>query len=304
MKTERGSRKRMSVNSRILIGVFFCIVLIVITGLLSQKLSFARKGLHIISDPVQKTFSNFREWIYDHTEGLDTLNEVLEENQRLKDQISLLEEENRVLQSQARRTQELEELYELDTYYREYPKIGAQIIGMSPSNWYNSFMIDAGTENDLDLYMPVLYSSGLVGHISEAEEQYATVTTIVSQDSVIYGQINRQDGDLVVVKGALGYRSNEIGVIEDDLCMITFKTSETDISVGDEIVTSTLGDIYPPGLSIGTVTEIIPLGNGYESIALIRPTADLNKMDMVLVITELWDNKPVKDEETEGGSVE
>lgn len=304
MKTEQVNRKRMSINTRILLGVCFCIVLIVVTGLLSQKLSFARNGVHVISDPVQKSFSDFKEWIYDHSKGMDTLNEVLEENQRLRDQISILEEENRALQSQARRTQELEELYALDTYYRDYPKIGAQIIGMSPSNWYESFMIDAGSENGLDLYMPVLYSSGLAGHISEVEEHYATVTTIVSQESVIYGQINRQGGDLVVVKGALGYRSNELGVIEDELCMITFKSNETDISLGDEIVTSTLGDIYPPGLSIGTVTEIIPLGNGFDCIALVRPTADLDTMDMVLVITELWNNGPVTDEATEGGSVE
>ena len=70
--------------------------------------------------------------------------------------------------------------------------------------------------------------------------------------------------------------------------MIQFITDEIDITIGDEIVTSSLGDIYPPGLRIGTVTEIIPIATGYESIAIVEPAVNLEQMDMVLIITELW----------------
>ena len=70
--------------------------------------------------------------------------------------------------------------------------------------------------------------------------------------------------------------------------MIQFVTNEIDITVGDEIVTSSLGDIYPPGLPIGMVTEIVPLGTGYESLAYVKPGVNLDQMDTVLIITEIW----------------
>jgi rod shape-determining protein MreC len=137
-------------------------------------------------------------------------------------------------------------------------------------------------------YMPVLSDNGLAGHVSEVYDHYAKVVSVVNKDSYIYGQINRKNGDLVAVQGAKGFHSEETGSIEEDLCMIQFITNEIDITIGDEIVTSSLGDIYPPGLRIGTVTEIIPIATGYESIALVKPAVDLDQMDTVLIITEIW----------------
>ena len=70
--------------------------------------------------------------------------------------------------------------------------------------------------------------------------------------------------------------------------MIEFDPNETDLVPGDEIVTSALGEIYPPGLLIGTVTEIQPSDNGLTNTALVKPVADTNGLSYVLIITELW----------------
>ena len=282
---------------RLPLGLAVCVLLLVLTGVLGLNLEFFREAFHFVADPVEQGFAAVEQWVKDHNEGWGTMQSVLEENKRLREEIAALEEENRTLRSEARRAEELEEMYALDTYYRDYPKTGAQIIGLSPNNWYETFIIDKGSADGIEVYMPVITTGGLAGHISEVYGQYAIVTSIVDQGSVIYGQINRPGGDLVVVSGASGYHSNELGDIDDDLCMIKFVTSEVDITVGDEIVTSSLGDIYPPGLSIGIVTEIIPVGTGYESIALIAPSVDLAQTDMVLIITEFWNKERSESEE-------
>jgi len=284
---------------RLPLGLAVCVLLLVLTGVLGLNLEVFREAFHFIADPVERGFESVQQWVEDHNEGWGTMQSVMEENSRLREEIAKLEEENRQLQSEARRAVELEEMYELDTYYRDYPKTGAQIIGLSPSNWYDTFILDKGSADGMEVYMPVITTGGLAGHISEVYANYAIVTSIVDQGSVIYGQINRPGGDLVVVSGASGYHSNELGNIDEALCMIKFVTGEVDITVGDEIVTSSLGDIYPPGLSIGIVTEIIPVGTGYESIALVTPSVDLEQTDMVLVITEFW-----KQELDESGEVE
>ena len=272
---------------RLPLGLAVCVLLLIITGMLGLRLDFLREALHFVSDPIEQGLKSVQVWIHDHNEGWGTMQSVMEENARLREQVEALEEENRALLAEARRAEELEELYALDTYYRDYPKTGAQIIGLSPNNWYDTFILDKGSADGIEIYMPVITTGGLAGHVSEVFGQYAIVTSIVDQGSVIYGQINRPGGDLVVVEGAFGYHSNELGEIDDSLCMIKFVTGEVDITVGDEIVTSSLGDIYPPGLSIGIVTEIIPVGPGYESVAIIKPSVDLEQTDMVLIITEV-----------------
>ena len=282
------NRKKLAVKWKLLMGIGFCGVLLVSTWLLGQRFEAVRSALSTITRPFQNGYRMVEEWVDDISSDFQSKKSLEKENLALKEELERVRKENVQLQSDARRVQELEELYELDTYYKDYPKTGAQIVGLSPNNWYESFIIDKGRVDGIVEYMPVLSDHGLAGHISEVYEHYAQVVSVENENSYIYGQINRKNGDLVAVQGAKGYSSPDTGAIEEDLCMIQFVTDEIDITVGDEIVTSSLGDIYPPGLKIGTVTEIFPLGTGYESMALVKPDVDLDQMDSVLIITEIW----------------
>ncbi len=282
------NRKKLAVKWKLYIGVGFCIVLLISSWLLGQRFETVRSFLNTITQPIQQGYRKAEKWVDDVSSDFQSKETLERENVALKEELERVQKENMQLQSDARRVQELEELYELDTYYKDYPKTGAQIVGLSPNNWYETFILDKGSTDGIVEYMPVLSNNGLAGHVSEVYEHYAQVVSVVNEGSYIYGQINRKDGDLVAVQGAKGYNSADTGTIEDDLCMIQFVTDEIDITVGDEIVTSSLGDIYPPGLRIGTVTEIFPLGTGYESMALIKPDVDLDQMDTVLIITEIW----------------
>lgn len=281
-------RKRLSTKGRLLLGTGFCLALLISTWLLGQRFEPIRDVLSVVTEPIEKGYLAFSGWIDSIGDEIQSKESLEEENRRLREELERALNEKMQLQNDARRAQELEELYQLDTYYKDYPKTGAQIVGLSPNNWYESFIIDKGTNDGIERYMPILSDNGLAGHVSEVYEHYALVESVVSENSYIYGQINRKDGDLVAVQGARGYSSTDTGVIDDDLCMIQFVTNDIDITVGDEIVTSSLGDIYPPGLNIGTVIEIRPIGTGYESLAYVKPAVNLDQMNMVLIITEIW----------------
>lgn len=265
-----------------------CLALLLSTWLFGQRFEAVRSFGYTLAKPVTRLVNKTAGAIEDLREQMQSKASLQAENDSLRDEVEDLEEQIRLLQSTARRTSELEELYQMDTYYKDYPKTGAQIVGLSPNNWYDTFVLDKGSADGIEEYMPVMAGNGLAGHISTVYENYSVVTSVVSQDSVIYGQINRANGDLVVVQGASGYSSRDTGTIKDDICMIRFVTEDVDITVGDEVVTSTLGDIYPPGLPIGTVTKIIPAGDGQESIAFLKPTVNLEQTDMVLIITQFW----------------
>ena len=286
--SKQKQKRRVSDKWKIYLGIGFCMFLMISSFLFGQRFEGIRSILGWITHPFQQGYHKAEDWVEGISANFQSKDELENENNLLKEELLRLQNENLQLQSDARRVQELEELYELDTYYKDYPKTGAQIVGLSPSNWYETFLIDKGSKDGIIEYMPVLSDQGLAGHIGEVYDNYAQVVSVVNERSYIYGQINRKDGDLVAVQGARGYNSSQIGVIEEDVCMIQFITDEIDITIGDEIVTSSLGDIYPPGLRIGTVTEIIPIATGYESIAIVEPAVNLEQMDMVLIITELW----------------
>ncbi len=297
-ETNHNQKKRLPDKWKLYFGISFCIVLFIASLLLGQRFDRVRSFFNWITHPIQQGYQKIEEWVEGISSDLHSKEELDRENILLKEELDRLQKENLELQSDARRVQELEELYELDTYYKDYPKTGAQIVGLSPNNWYETFIIDKGESDGIAEYMPVLSDHGLAGHIGEIYDNYAQVISVVNENSYIYGQINRKNGDLVAVQGARGYYSSEIGVIEDDVCMIQFITDAIDITVGDEIVTSSLGDIYPPGLRIGTVTEIIPIATGYESIAFVKPAVDLDQMDTVLIITEIWKQDMQEDIQT------
>ncbi|MCI8632702.1 MAG: rod shape-determining protein MreC [Lachnospiraceae bacterium] len=299
---KKKKKKKLPTKWKLIIGISFCGVLLLATWLLGQRFEAVRSTLNTVAEPIQKGYLAAESWVMDILQDMQTKKNLEDENVRLKEELERVQNENLRLQSDARRVQELEELYALDTYYKDYPKTGAQIVGLSPNNWYESFIIDKGSEDGIEKYMPILADNGLAGHVSEVYGHYAKIVSVVNKDSYIYGQINRKGGDLVAVQGARGYSSPDTGAVDEDLCMIQFVTNDIDITIGDEIVTSSLGDIYPPGLRIGTVIEIKPLGTGYESLAYVKPVVNLDQLDTVLVITEIWKQDMHKEIAGDGNS--
>jgi rod shape-determining protein MreC len=61
--------------------------------------------------------------------------------------------------------------------------------------------------------------------------------------------------------------------------------ADADIRVGDRVVTSGTGGIYPRDLVIGYVTEVIPDEFSRTLTATVRPAATLTDLDRVMIIT-------------------
>ena len=286
---------------RVLFGIGACLILIFFTFVLGQYFEPVHTALGYVTQPIQNAYSSISNWITEKTEQFQNQKALQEENRRLKEQLDELAYQNTILENDLAQLRELQELWNLSNYYEAYPKTAAQIVGLSPNNWYETFIVDKGTDQDLKKYMPVIAGSGLVGHISQVFSNYARVTSIVEESSRIYGQVNRyQQSAKLLVQGGQGLKDSDTSLDPQCFCYADFITAETDIQVGDEIVTSALGDIYPPGLLIGTVEEIVSLNDGRTSRAFIKPAVNPESMNFVLIITDLW--KEDMKQEIEGDS--
>ena len=105
------------------------------------------------------------------------------ENKELKSQINSLTEQNNILIQDQTELTRLKELYDLDQEYTDYPKVAARIISKDPGNWYDTFMINKGSNNGIRVDNNVIAGKGLVGIVTEVGPSWATVRSIIDDSS-------------------------------------------------------------------------------------------------------------------------
>ncbi len=280
----------MSLKKRILFVTILCVSLMILTLSIGRSWGPLNTVFNAVASPVQQALSAVGDWFSSLSENARSAEELRNENEQLRQQLDALRYENTLQEVQLTKYQELNDLYDLDSYYAEYPKTAAQIISTSANNWNASMTIDKGSVDGIQDYMPVLSGDGLLGHVETVYRHYSKIVSILSEDSYVHGEVLRS-GDHVGVEG-------DITLEQDGLCKIEFYIGQTDIAVGDEIVTSSLSDIYPPGIRIGEITEIEEAGDGVTGIAYLRPDADVKNISYILIITDQVE-KPDTSEESE-----
>jgi len=230
--------------------------------------------------PFQKGISQVGSWLSSRSEELVQIRQLLEENARLNEELADLTTENTLLQQQKYELTSLQELYELDMQYSDYEKVGARIISRDSGNWYSTFIIDKGSDDDLSLDMNVIASGGLVGRITSIGSNWAQVTAIISDNSNL-SAMTLATNDNMIVTGDLKLMTN--GVIRFSQLL----DSADKVRQGDKVVTSNISDKYLPGILVGYIHTSNKDANNLTKSGYITPVVDFEHLDVVLVITQL-----------------
>ena len=257
-----------------------CVALMVLsftTNLLAVPLNYISSYLIV---PFENGLTSVGTYALTKTEQLQELSSVLEENEKLKNQINELTNENTQLQQDKYELTKLRELYELDAEYEEYTKIGARIIARDSSNWYSSFVIDKGSDDGIQVNCNVIAGSGLVGRVVEVGPTHAKVVSIISDGINTSGMV-LASGDNLIITGNLETMAE--GKIEYSQLV----DSKTKVPVGDKVVTSNISDQYLPGLLIGYISSIGTDSNNLTKSGYFTPVVDFEHLNEVLVIKEL-----------------
>jgi len=257
-----------------------CVALMVLsftTNLLAVPLNYISSYLIV---PFENGLTSVGTYALTKTEQLQELSSVLEENEKLKNQINELTNENTQLQQDKYELTKLRELYELDAEYEEYTKIGARIIARDSSNWYSSFVIDKGSDDGIQVNCNVIAGSGLVGRVVEVGPTHAKVVSIISDGINTSGMV-LASGDNLIITGNLETMAE--GKIEYSQLV----DSKNKVTVGDKVVTSNISDQYLPGLLIGYISSIGTDSNNLTKSGYFTPVVDFEHLNEVLVIKEL-----------------
>mgnify|MGYP005760792119 FL=1 len=238
--------------------------------------TWLESALGFVITPIQDVTTGVGNWVDNTLTNRREQSEIVAENEALREQVASLQSDINRLQKYETENARLSSLLRIAQKYPQYDSFGTTIIAKNPGSWYDVFTIDKGTSDGVKSNMVLCSAEGLVGKVLESGATYAKGQSILDSRSSVPAMSLRTE-DLGVVKG-------DYTLMNDGLCKMEYIDAEAEIAVGDEIVTSHLSDIYPPGLTIGKVKEIKNDTNGLTKYAIIEPAVDLKHLDTLLVI--------------------
>ena len=230
--------------------------------------------------PFQNGISSVGGWLSNRSEELVQIRSLLAENEELRAQIDDLTIENTILQQDRYELTNLRELYQLDSQYEGYEKIGARIIAKDTGNWFHSFVIDKGEEDGVAVDMNVIAGSGLVGRVVDTGPNWAKVTAIIADNSNVSGKV-LATSDYLLVEGDLELYGS--GFIRFEKLV----DSADRVVEGDKIAPSNISDKYLPNILIGYINTLNVDANNITKSGQLTPAVDFEHLEEVLVILQL-----------------
>lgn len=153
-----------------------------------------------------------------------------------------------------------------------YYLVPAEVLAVSPSGRFKSILIDAGRERRVDINMPVISPSGIIGKTVAVDSKASTVQLLLDPNCKVAARVQKSRASGIVSYLGGAYLS------------LTNVPADQQVSTGDTVISSGLGGIFPRGLFIGTVVKSERREGELFLEILIAPGADFSILEEVFVI--------------------
>lgn len=210
--------------------------------------------------------------------------DVTKENERLRQEFATLRQRLETFQTLTQENRQLKLLLGLKEQH--WPKaIAARVIAFDPRSEFRVVRIDRGSQNGIRSHQPVVTLEGLVGQIGPVFTKDALVLLIVDPASHVDVLVQRnQLRGLLSGSGWLRHVELKHGYF---LTHLEYLKKESDLQVGDTLITTGLDRLFPQGILVGTVTTVRRDRSGLFLAADVLPAVDLTKLQHVLVLEGL-----------------
>mgnify|MGYP002570288438 FL=1 len=263
-----------------IVVVLIAIVLTVVPTVLSAMglRSVVKDAALSLLSPIQHLCTYATDAVEGFTSYFTEFDRVVEENNALREKI--LELENQI--DSALETEQMNEwLYdylELKREHADFQLESANVTGRESGNYMTVFTLDKGTAHGVEKNMPIISKNAIVGYITEAGSNWSKAVTILESGQAIGAYVERS--------GAVGVVEGDFSLASQGLCKLSYLGADADVEVGDRILSSGYGSVYPRSLVIGHVTEIEKDPYSQSITVYIQPAASLSDEDRFMIITE------------------
>ena len=238
-------------------------------------------GVASIESGLNKGFtflqSNFKNLI-NYKSNLKENQNLKKENEELKNKLTELNnklEERDSLESLKKSLNFIDESYQAT-------KISASVVGKNDGNWYNSFIIGAGSKQGVKKDSIVVNGSGLVGMVYEVSDNYSKAISLLDTKSSVSFKLAKNSDFKGVITQNSTIDNKENYKDKGYLYGYMFDTSY-EVLPGDIVTTSGLG-VYPEGIPIGEVDKVIDDKDKSMKFVIVKPYVDFKNVDDVTII--------------------
>jgi rod shape-determining protein MreC len=250
----------------------------------NSPLHSVQRGIVAVLSPVQQGASTVLSPVRDVAHWFSDTFSAKAERDKLRKQNQQLIKQNASLQAAATQNAQLTKQVGLDNQLSvsSYRPVTGQVISQDPSLWYQTIQVDKGSGDGVSQYDPVTGDGALVGLVTTVGPNYSIVTEITDHSYAVAARALDTLGDRGVLKPSIG-NPNQL--------LLTDLPSHANISTGELVVTAgfksgPLQSLYPPGIPIGTVSDVNPQADLLNNQQVqVSPAADLRHLDVVQILT-------------------
>ena len=229
--------------------------------------------------PLQKVAALFSNGISGVVDEIVRLDIIADQNEQLQKENAELRQQLVELDQYKAENEMFRSANNLKEEHPEYTLLPGFVIGRDPLDQFYSFTLDVGTKHGVKKGNVVVSEHGyLVGMVLDATYTSAKVVTILNPALNVSGMISRtRDNGLVTGSDAL---------VSEGLCLMNNLPRSTQASVGDEVITTGMGEVFPADLLVGRVVDIGTEASGQSMQAKVQPGEDISSIRQVLVLLD------------------
>jgi rod shape-determining protein MreC len=221
--------------------------------------------------PLQKTLELPVDFVRESFASYLALVDLRQQNERLEGRISELEEENLQFREALVASGRLERIAAMREDF-EVPMRPSEVVGQDVSPWFRSVLLDRGRSHGVRSGMPVVTDRGVVGLITATTGHAARSMLLLDRQSAVDGIVQRSRAR-GIVRGTGTQQLELVFVVRGD-----------DVQVGDVVITSGVGGVYPKGLRLGQVMSVDVDENHLLHSARLEPAVDFGRLEQVFVM--------------------
>ena len=257
----------LALSVSIICSVFY------VLGVYNLPTSIVQAGIA----PLQRMLTDLSKAYDGYAVYFSNMKQLYEENQALKERVELLENQLHDAELAVGENAALRDYLGVRDRYESFYAVGAQVLGHSDGTYMQYLTLDKGSSSGITENMPVITQNGLVGYVCDVSINSCRVKTLLQYDMNVGVYIQRS--------GDVGMTDCPYQMGQDGLLRVIYLPEDAEIQIGDRVVTGDLGDIFPSGLTVGHVIEIMPDAYNRTLTATIRPVVDFETLEQVYVIT-------------------
>jgi len=150
--------------------------------------------------------------------------------------------------------------------------IPAEVIGENPLSILNGFLLNQGSNKNIEKDDAILTSEGLVGKVANVDDEFSICQILLDRNCKVSAKIQR---------------NRELGIIAWDggaQLELLYVAKTIKVLKGDVIVTSGYSQIYPDNIKIGVVVDVSEESNDLFQEITVKPSVNFNQVEEVFIV--------------------